>query len=102
MCLQKVQVTHIPLNTMRKLCISYLKVSHIYIITFCKVMTLSTKKAKIFSALPAKYREDHSFFFFFAMRVIKVMKLVSWKIYQEKFDAIQKKEKTLAENSLSD
>lgn len=65
-------------------------------------MTLSTKKAKIFSALPAKYREDHSFFFFFAMRVIKVMKLVSWKIYQEKFDAIQKKEKTLAENSLSD
>lgn len=26
-------------------------------------MTLSTKKAKIFSALPAKYREDHSFFF---------------------------------------
>ena len=30
------------------------------------------------------------------------MKLVSWKIYQEKFDATQKKEKTLAENSLSD
>ena len=90
MCLPKVHVTHIPLNTMRKLCISYLKVSHIYIITFCKVMTLSTKKAKIFSALPAKYREDHSLFFF-AMRVIKVMKLVSWKIYQEKFDAIQKK-----------
>lgn len=30
------------------------------------------------------------------------MKLVSWKIYQEKFDVIQKKEKTLAENSLSD
>lgn len=27
-------------------------------------MTLSSKKAKIFSALPAKYREDHSFFFF--------------------------------------
>ena len=94
MCLSKVQVTHIPLNTMRKRCISYLKVSHIYIITFCKVMTLSTKKAKIFSTLPAKYREDHSFFFFFfAMRVIKVMKLVSWKIYQEKFDAIQEKKK---------
>ena len=65
MCLPKVQVKHIPLNTMRKLCISYLKVSHIYIITFCKVMTLSTKKAKVFSALPAKCREDHSFFFFF-------------------------------------
>lgn len=64
-------------------------------------MTLSSKKAKIFSALPAKYSEDHSFFFF-AMRVIKVMKLVSWKIYQEKFDAIQKKEKMLVENSLSD
>lgn len=101
MCLPKVQVTHIPLNTMRKLCISYLKVSHIYIITFCKVMTLSSKKQKYSLPCPQNIEKIIPFFFF-AMRVIKVMKLVSWKIYQEKFDAIQKKEKTLAENSLSD